>query len=266
MASRLLFLARHGEQDRPADGQGGPDGASGDPPEVGLSARGRRQAELLGERLRGVPFAAVHHGPLPRAAQTAGLVARSLPGVPVHATELAGDHLPHDTDPADLPPAYARLLAAYSPAERVDGPRLTAAAVARFAAVPADGDDRMLVVTHAFLIAWLVRHAMAFTPGQRAAVSTNSASAAAACGGVPATGQSVQSTVASPTLSRYSKASEQRPSPSVVPPSASRGAVASCRSRSRSLPVNRPVRRAPARSTAVHRPSGSTVTVSSSPP
>lgn len=166
MASRLLFLARHGEQDQPADGQDGPDGASGDPPEVGLSARGRRQAELLGERLRGVPFAAVHHGPLPRAAQTAGLVARSLPGVPVYATELAGDHLPHDTDPAGLPPAYARLLAAYSPAERVDGPRLTAAAVARFAAVPADGDDRVLVVTHTFLIAWLVRHALDAPPGR----------------------------------------------------------------------------------------------------
>ncbi|MFF3851988.1 hypothetical protein [Micromonospora sp. NPDC002575] len=97
MASRLLFLARHGEQDRPADGQDRPGGA------------------------------AVHHGPLPRAAQTAGLVARSLPGVPVYATELAGDHLPHDTDPAGLPPAYARLLAACSPAERVDGPRLAAA-------------------------------------------------------------------------------------------------------------------------------------------
>ncbi|WP_229400980.1 histidine phosphatase family protein [Micromonospora okii] len=159
MASRLLYLARHGEQDRSS-------GAADDPPEVGLSDRGRRQAELLGERLAAVPLAAVHHGPLPRAAETAALVARSLPGVPVYATELAGDHLPHDTDPVGLPPSHARLLASYSPAERVDGPRLTAAAVARFATTPADGDDRVLVVTHTFLIAWLVRQALDAPPGR----------------------------------------------------------------------------------------------------
>ncbi|MGC4804051.1 histidine phosphatase family protein [Micromonospora sp. DT233] len=159
MASRLLFLARHGEQDLPPD-------ALDDPPEVGLSARGRRQAALLGERLAGVPFAAVHHGPLPRAAETAALVTRSLPTVPVYATELAGDHLPHDTDPAGLPAAYARMLAGFSPAERVDGPRLTAAAVARFAAAPAEGDDRVLVVTHTFLIGWLVRHALDAPPAR----------------------------------------------------------------------------------------------------
>ncbi|WP_405115860.1 histidine phosphatase family protein [Micromonospora sp. NBC_01405] len=168
MASRLLFLARHGEQDRPA-------GTTDDPPEVGLSARGRRQAALLGERLAGVPFAAVHHGPLPRAAETAGLVARSLPGVPVYATELAGDHLPHDTDPAGLPSAYARLLAGFSASERVDGPRLTAAAVTRFAAPPADGDDRVLVVTHTFLIAWLVRHALDAPPGRWLGLSHHNA-------------------------------------------------------------------------------------------
>lgn len=150
MASRLLFLARHGEQHR----------AEEESPEVGLSERGRRQATLLGERLRAAGIDAVHHGPLPRAAETAALVAAALPGVPVHVSDDVGDHLPHDTDPAGLPPAYADFLAGYDAAERVDGPRRTAAAVARFATAPADGDVRELVVTHSFLIAWLVRHAL----------------------------------------------------------------------------------------------------------
>ncbi|MGB2571149.1 histidine phosphatase family protein [Micromonospora citrea] len=150
MGVRLLYLARHGEQEH----------AEVESAEAGLSARGRRQATLLGERLRGLPLRAVHHGPLRRATETAELVARSLPDIPVYASELAGDHLPHDTDPAGLPPSYANLLAGYSAAERVDGPRVTAAAVARFATAPADGDVRELVVTHAFLIAWLVRHAL----------------------------------------------------------------------------------------------------------
>ncbi|MFG3699728.1 hypothetical protein ACGF5C_17660 [Micromonospora sp. NPDC047620] len=51
----------------------------------------------------------------------------------MYAAEEVGDHLPHDTDPAGLPPAYARLLANFPPAERAAGPRLTAAAVRRFA-------------------------------------------------------------------------------------------------------------------------------------
>ncbi|SIN24418.1 histidine phosphatase family protein [Micromonospora cremea] len=158
MITRLLYLARHGEQED----------AAAESSEAGLSERGRRQARLLGERLRGRPFAAVHHGPLRRAAETAELVAASLPGVPVYATELAGDHLPHDTDPADLPSAYADFLGQFSAAERVDGPRVTAAAVRRFTGPVAGGTEgadgiepiRELVVTHNFLIAWLVRHAL----------------------------------------------------------------------------------------------------------
>ncbi|WP_406073205.1 histidine phosphatase family protein [Micromonospora sp. NBC_01638] len=160
MVTRLLYLTRHAEQDltEPAE----PDLAE---PDSGLSERGRRQAALLGERLRGRRFAAVHHGPLRRAAQTAELVARSLPEVPVYATELAGDHLPHDTDPAGLPPAYAKFLAQFSAAERVDGPRVTAEAVRRFAGPVSEGaagDEpvRELIVTHSFLIGWLVRHAL----------------------------------------------------------------------------------------------------------
>ena len=112
MRTRLLYLARHGEQDL----TGHADEDLAEEPDSGLSERGRRQATLLGERLRGRSFAAVHHGPLRRAAETAELVAASLPGVPVYATELAGDHLPHDTEPAGLPSAYADFLAGFSAA------------------------------------------------------------------------------------------------------------------------------------------------------
>ncbi|MGI5524266.1 histidine phosphatase family protein [Micromonospora sp. CA-259024] len=163
MVTRLLYLARHAEQDLTVLGD--PELTEAGEPDSGLSERGRRQATLLGERLRGRPFTAVHHGPLRRAAQTAEIVAQSLPGVPVYATELAGDHLPHDTDPVGLPPAYAEFLARFSAAERVDGPRVTADAVGRFAgpvSEAASGAEpvRELIVTHTFLIAWLVRHAL----------------------------------------------------------------------------------------------------------
>ncbi|MDG4806553.1 histidine phosphatase family protein [Micromonospora sp. WMMD1120] len=157
MITRLLYLVRHGEQELAE--------SAVEEPDTGLSERGRRQAILLGERLRGQRFSAIHHGPLLRAAQTAELVATSLPEVPVYETELAGDHLPHDTDTAGLPPAYATFLTRFSAAERTDGPRVTAAAVRRFAGPVGEGtagDEpvRELVVTHTFLIGWLVRHAL----------------------------------------------------------------------------------------------------------
>jgi hypothetical protein len=88
--TRFLYLVRHGAAD-PHDGP--------------LSAAGREQARLTGERLRDVPFSGICHGPLPRAAQTAELIAASLPGVPVCADDLAGDYLPSDPDPAGLPPS-----------------------------------------------------------------------------------------------------------------------------------------------------------------
>ncbi|MEU7654765.1 histidine phosphatase family protein [Micromonospora taraxaci] len=160
MVTRLLYLARHAEQDLT-----GLSSAATEEPDSGLSERGRQQATLLGKRLRDRRFAAVHHGPLRRAAQTAELIATSLPEVPVYETELAGDHLPHDTDPTGLPPAYATFLAQFTAAQRADGPRVTAAAVRRFAGPAAEvtvGDEpvRELVVTHTFLIGWLVRHAL----------------------------------------------------------------------------------------------------------
>ncbi|MFK4593354.1 hypothetical protein RKD30_000021 [Streptomyces pristinaespiralis] len=55
---------------------------------------GRRQAALSGERLRGVPLAAIHNGPLTRAEQTARLVGEQLDGVPCRRSEAAGDYLP----------------------------------------------------------------------------------------------------------------------------------------------------------------------------
>ena len=65
--TRFLYLVRHGEAS-PHDGP--------------LSPAGQEQAQLTGQRLKDVPFSAVYHGLLPRAAQTAELIAASLPGVP----------------------------------------------------------------------------------------------------------------------------------------------------------------------------------------
>ncbi|MFI7387381.1 histidine phosphatase family protein [Streptomyces sp. NPDC049813] len=155
MQDRYVYLARHGE-------------ATSE--EGGLTEAGRRQAELLGRRLRGVPLSAVHHGPLPRAAQTARLVAEQLDGVRPHACEAAGDYVPYVPERDELPAQAAdwvgARLAAVSAQERAQGAALAHRALASFTGPAREGDAprHELVVTHAFLVAWLVRAALDAPP------------------------------------------------------------------------------------------------------
>jgi broad specificity phosphatase PhoE len=126
-----------------------------------LTANGRRQAVLLGRRLRSVPLSTVHHGPMTRAAQTARLISEQLEGVPLHVSEAAGDYVPYVPDRAELPLESAdrtfRFLDQFSAAERERGPVLARQAQARFTGPVDGGEDRHeLVVTHNFLIGWLV--------------------------------------------------------------------------------------------------------------
>ncbi|MEW2290204.1 histidine phosphatase family protein [Streptomyces sp. NPDC047841] len=149
-ATRYLYLVRHGEAT---------------PDESGLTPAGRRQAALLGRRLRDIPFTTVHHGPLTRAEQTAQLIGDHLGNVPLHVSEVAGDYVPYiperDELPADSADFYLRFLAAATEEEREQGPALARRALDLFTG-PVDGaeDRHELVVTHNFLVAWLVRDAM----------------------------------------------------------------------------------------------------------
>ncbi|MFD0263186.1 histidine phosphatase family protein [Kitasatospora indigofera] len=149
-AARYLYLARHGEAS---------------PDESELTDAGRQQAVLLGERLRAVPLAAIHHGPLARAEQTARLAGERLPGVPLHRSEAAGDYLPHLPAREELPPvaadAWLGFLGGFTAEERERGPGLAAAALAEFTGPVAGEEPRHeLVVTHNFLVGWLVRAAL----------------------------------------------------------------------------------------------------------
>lgn len=150
-ATRYLHLTRHAEAL--------PDGS-------GLTDRGRRQAVLLGRRLQDVHFSTIHHGPLPRAAQTARLVHDQLQKkAHLKASDEAGDFVPHVPTKDELPADSADYLLGFvqqSTAEELQrGPELGRLALERFTG-PADSEDHQheLLVTHNFLIAWLVRHAM----------------------------------------------------------------------------------------------------------
>ncbi|MBL7256155.1 phosphoglycerate mutase family protein [Paractinoplanes lichenicola] len=118
---RRLWLARHAE-------------ATID--ESGLTAAGRRQAELLGQRLINAGLTRISHSPLARAVETAEIVAAALPGVPVEvAAEL------DDSEPSEDPAAAEAM-------------------VARFANPAADE----LCITHNFQIGWFLRAALQSPP------------------------------------------------------------------------------------------------------
>jgi len=143
MGTRHLYLARHGEAD--AFGR--------------LTDAGRRQAGLLGERLARVPVDAVWHSPLPRAVASAHELARHLPDVPVaEAAELV-DHVPYVPPAGETPPSWLGFFDGYDDAEAASGRRTAGSLVERFTA-PVDADTHEVLVTHAYPIAWLVRHAL----------------------------------------------------------------------------------------------------------
>ncbi|MDX3235029.1 histidine phosphatase family protein [Streptomyces sp. ME03-5709C] len=149
-ATRFLYLVRHAEAV---------------PDESGLSDDGRRQAALLGRRLAEHPISVVHHGPLTRAAQTAALVGEHLGGAVLRLSETAGDYVPYFPRREELPPGSAdhllRFLGGATAQERELGPSLALRALEQFTG-PAEGDQERheLLVTHNFLVGWLVRHAM----------------------------------------------------------------------------------------------------------
>ncbi|TYB64862.1 histidine phosphatase family protein [Nonomuraea sp. PA05] len=152
MPTRHLYLARHGAAD-----------AFGE-----LTDLGHRQASLLGERLAALPIDNVWHSPLPRAVASAHELAKHLPDAPMaEAAELI-DHVPFVPGPADTPGPWAGFFDGYEAAEAAEGRRLADALVARFATVPdeAASDTHEVLVTHAFQIAWLIRHALDAPPSR----------------------------------------------------------------------------------------------------
>jgi probable phosphoglycerate mutase len=150
MGNRLLYLARHGEYEA---------AQAADPQDGELTALGRRQSELLGRRLRGIAFSAIHHSPWIRAAQTAQIVAEHLPGVPVHPSELLQECIPAVPDRQLLTPSHAEFFDSLPEQWIADGPSQAAAAIQTYAG-PVSEDRRDLIISHGNLINWFVTQAL----------------------------------------------------------------------------------------------------------
>lgn len=136
----MLYLVRHAEQERAPAGECG-----GEHPAAGLSALGREQARRLGERLRAVPLDGLHHSPVLRAEETALLLARSLPGLPVLSSPWLTDRTPMPSPGREneYSEADRSWLATTPPAEQDPGGGQITAAMDHFASL---GDTHHLLV------------------------------------------------------------------------------------------------------------------------
>lgn len=145
--THYLYLVRHGEHLDAEHGlEDGP-----------LSPRGRRQAELLADRLSGVPLKAVWHSPLERAAETARAVAQRMPAVDPEPSSLLFDCIPTGPEP-DMPGLYEPFFGSFTEADTEAGRAQMSDAVAEFLVrKPATHE---LLITHNFVIAWFVREVL----------------------------------------------------------------------------------------------------------
>lgn len=145
--THYLYLVRHGEHLDAEHGlEDGP-----------LSPRGRRQAELLADRLSGVPLDAVWHSPLERAAETARAVAERLPSVTPEPSALLFDCIPTGMLP-ETPSIYEPFFGSYTEAEIDAGRAQMGDAVAEFLVRKPSAHE--LLITHNVVIAWFVREVL----------------------------------------------------------------------------------------------------------
>ncbi|MEV4774527.1 histidine phosphatase family protein [Microbacterium sp. LWH12-1.2] len=146
--THYIYLVRHGEH------QDAEHGLTDGP----LSPRGQRQAELIADRLSGLPLDAVWHSPLLRANETARAIAARLPSVDPEPTALLFDCVPTGMT-EETPAAFEPFFGSITEAEIDAGRAQMADAVNEFL-VRKTGEVHEVLITHNFVISWFVREVL----------------------------------------------------------------------------------------------------------
>lgn len=141
MATRLLYLVRHGQYHM----------EDGSPKYGTLTPLGRQQARRIGKRLASIEFDVMHHSDMPRAAETAKIIAQELGAkIPMRSSRLLREGIP--SAPVPWFPDHTRADARQARA------RMDAAFERYFKRSRAERHE--LLVAHGNIIRYLVRRAM----------------------------------------------------------------------------------------------------------
>ena len=146
--SHFIYLVRHGEQQDAEHGL--PDGP--------LSAKGKKQARAIADRLSSVPLTGLWTSPLQGALDTSTIIAQKIKTLTPQPSNLLFDCYPTGPTP-DMPRAFDSFFGGVTPEQMDAGTAQMADAVAEYLA-PAIGDRHDLLVTHNFVIAWFVREVL----------------------------------------------------------------------------------------------------------
>ncbi|RIH82995.1 phosphoglycerate mutase GpmB [Calidithermus terrae] len=145
MAPRFLYLIRHGQYET----ANAPDERGG-----GLTELGKLQAQHTAERLRWLEVRCIHHSSLRRASQTARILARGFPGVPLRPSRLLWETIPV------IPPGYEAQFGDRVP----EGAEEQAAQAFERYFKPAREPRLELIVAHGNLIRYFVCRALGLPP------------------------------------------------------------------------------------------------------
>lgn len=169
MATRNLFFVRHGQYHR-LEYTGPEERLTLDQINAldgGLTGIGKEQAALTAERFRGRPIAALYCSTLPRAAETADIIAAAFAGIPTECDQTLWECIP--SVPAEFAEHFQNISV-----EDITLGRARAAQVYDHYFRPAHADDRQeLIVAHGNLIRYLVCRALHVTVDAWLSMYTN---------------------------------------------------------------------------------------------
>ncbi|HRW09206.1 MAG TPA: histidine phosphatase family protein [Caldilineaceae bacterium] len=160
MATRIIYLIRHGQYHQIKDPSVTPDkpavyGVDADEiqRDGGLTPAGVQQAEFTAQRLQALPIDCIYSSTLPRAMQTAAIIAQAIPGVTNTAHRDLWECIPHV--PAKLA-AWAKKYPAA--ALKQDQEQADAAFTRYFQPIAGDetADRHELLVCHGNLIRYFI--------------------------------------------------------------------------------------------------------------
>lgn len=162
---RTLYLVRHGQHRHvplASDSSGWAAEHSLDDDIIrrqdgGLTASGRQQAELSAQALSTQQIHAIYSSTLPRALETATIIAAQLPNVPVMAERDLWECVPH------VPTKLAHQASEFPPALLERDRHHASAAFERYFQPVAETEQREIIIAHGNLIRYFICRALNIT-------------------------------------------------------------------------------------------------------